>query len=229
MTMNYLFIAVIALFLYMIIRGYRTGFLRMVVTFLGLIVILIAVKKVSPYVSEYLINHTDTYSSVQDKITEKFKESNQKYDNTIRENQELTINSYEVPDLLKDNLIVNNTQEMYEKLLVSVFEEYVSAYLAKTAINAMSFVVLFILFVVAFKILLAVVDLISRIPIIKGVNKFAGGCLGFIESLLIVWIFFFILVVFIGADSSSTLFGMINDSKFLTVLFNTNALMSVIS
>jgi len=229
MTMNYLFIAVIALFLYMIIRGYRTGFLRMVVSFLGLIVILIAVKKVSPYVSEYLINHTDTYSSVQDKITEKFKESNQKYDNTIRENQELTINSYEVPDLLKDNLIVNNTQEMYQKLLVSVFEEYVSAYLAKTAINAMSFVVLFILFVVAFKILLAVVDLISRIPIIKGVNKFAGGCLGFIESLLIVWIFFFILVVFIGADSSSTLFGMINDSKFLTVLFNTNALMGIIS
>ncbi|MDO4189413.1 MAG: CvpA family protein [Lachnospiraceae bacterium] len=229
MSVNYLFVAVVALFVYMIVRGYSRGFLRMVVTFVGLVVILVAVKSVSPYVSSYLINNTNTYSSVQEKITEKFKESNLKYDNTIKENQELTINSYDVPDILKNNLIINNTQEMYQKLLVSVFEEYVSAYLAKTAINAMSFVILFVVLIAVFKIVLAAVDLISRIPIIKGINKYIGGCLGFLEALVIVWIFFFIIVVFIGADSSSQLFSMINESKFLTVLFNTNALMGVIS
>ena len=229
MTANYLFFAVIALFAYMIIRGYSRGFLRMVVTFVGLIVIIIAVKKASPYVSDYLINNTSTYSSVQKKITEKFEEANHKYDNTIKENQELTINSYEVPDVLKNNLVINNTQEIYEQLLVSVFEEYVSAYLAKTAINALSFVALFVVLVIAFKVLLAAVDIISRIPIIKGINKLIGGCIGFIEALLIVWVFFFALVVFIGTDSSSALFNMINDSKFLTLLFNTNVLIGIIS
>lgn len=228
-SINYLSIAIMILFIYMIGRGYNKGFLRIVVTFIGVVAILIAVKKISPYVSDYLINNTSAYSKIQVSITEKFAEANQKYDNRVPENQVLTINSYDVPDLLKNNLIINNTQQMYKNLLVSVFEEYVSAYLAKTAINALSFVALFITFLVAFKVLLFVVDIISKIPIIKGVNKAAGALLGLAEALIIVWIFFFIVVMFIGYDSGSKLLAMISESKFLSFLFNYNVLIGIIS
>lgn len=222
MNINYLFLTVVVLFIYMIVRGYKTGFLRMMVTFIGVIIILMAVKRVAPYVSDYLINNTKTYQVIQEKITEKFAEANKKYDNSIPENQTLTINSYDVPEIVKSNLITNNTKEMYSMLLVSIFEEYVSAYLAKIVVNAISFIVLFILFYILYKILLVFVDIISKIPIIKGVNKLAGGCIGFIESLLIVWVFFIIVVVFIGNDTATKIFKMVEDSYLLSVLFNSN-------
>lgn len=229
MEINYLFVAVVFLFIYMIGRGYNRGFLRIVITFIGTIFIIVLVKSMSPYVSDYFMNNTKAYEKVQDKITEKFAEANQRYDNTIPENQSKTISSYDIPEVLKDNLIINNTKEVYQGLLVSIFEEYVSAYLAKTAIKAMAFVVLFVVFYIVFKILLVVVDVISKIPIIKGINKSAGACLGLIESLIIVWLFFFIVVMFIGEDSGSKLLSMIAQSRFLSILFNNNVLFGMIS
>lgn len=229
MEINYLFIAVIALFVYMTVRGYRRGFLRIVVTFAGTLLIIAAAKKASPYITEFLMNNTEAYESVQLKIEEKFAEANERYDNSIPENQIKTINSYEMPDSLKNNLQINNTAEMYKTLLVNAFEEYISAYLAKTAIKATGFVIAFIVLIVAFKVILGVVDIISRIPIIRGINEFIGGCIGFIEALVVVWIFFFAIVMFIGNDSGAALFKMISDSKLLTVLFNTNMLLDIIA
>jgi len=229
MNTNYLLIATLILFSYFIIRGYKRGFLRIVVTFIGMIIIIAAVKRATPYVSEYLINNTKAYEKIQEKVTEKFSEANQQYDNTIVENQTKTINSYEIPDVLKDNLILNNTKQMYQTLLVSMFEEYVSAYLAKTAVKAMSFVILFVVLIIAFNVLLKIVDIISKIPVIKGLNKFAGAILGCSEALIIMWVFFFFAVMFIGNDSGSKLLQMIADSKFLSFLFNSNILMNVIA
>ena len=229
MEINYLFIAIVALIVYMTVRGYRKGFLRIVVSFIGTIVIVIAAREAAPYVTDYLYNNTDAYEKIELGIEEMFKDANEKYDNSIPENQVKTIDSYNVPDSLKNNLIINNTAEMYKTLVVDVFEDYVSRYLANTAIKAAGFVLAFIVLIIAFRLLLYFVNIISRIPIIRGINQFIGGCIGFIESLIIVWVFFFVAVMFIGNESGSYIFRMIADSEFLTLLFNTNILLGIIS
>lgn len=229
MEVNFLFIATVALIVYMTVRGYRRGFLRIVVSFIGTIVIIIAAREAAPYVTDYLYNNTDAYEKIELGIEEMFKDANEKYDNSIPENQIKTIDSYNVPDSLKNNLIINNTAEMYKTLVVDVFEDYVSRYLANTAIKAAGFVLAFIVLIIAFRLLLTVVNIISRIPIIRGINQFIGGCLGFVESLIIVWVFFFVAVMFIGNESGSYIFRMIADSEFLTLLFNTNILLGIIS
>ena len=229
MEINYLFIAIVALIVYMTVRGYRRGFLRIVVSFIGTIVIVIAAREAAPYVTDYLYNNTDAYEKIELGIEEMFKDANEKYDNSIPENQVKTIDLYNVPDSLKNNLIINNTAEMYKTLVVDVFEDYVSRYLANTAIKAAGFVLAFIVLIIAFRLLLYFVNIISRIPIIRGINQFIGGCIGFIESLIIVWVFFFVAVMFIGNESGSYIFRMIADSEFLTLLFNTNILLGIIS
>ena len=229
MEINYLFIAIVALIVYMTVRGYRKGFLRIVVSFIGTIVIVIAAREAAPYVTDYLYNNTDAYEKIELGIEEMFKDANEKYDNSIPENQVKTIDLYNVPDSLKNNLIINNTAEMYKTLVVDVFEDYVSRYLANTAIKAAGFVLAFIVLIIAFRLLLYFVNIISRIPIIRGINQFIGGCIGFIESLIIVWVFFFVAVMFIGNESGSYIFRMIADSEFLTLLFNTNILLGIIS
>lgn len=228
METNYLLIVTAVLFLILIVRGYKRGFLRIAVYFAGLIFIIVAAKRVSPYVSSYLIKNTNAYTTIQTNITEKFKEKNLARDNTQMENQILTIRSYELPDVLKDSLIENNTKEMYSNLLVNLFEEYVSAYLAKTAVNAMSFLAMVVIFWIAFQIVLWFADIIGRIPVIKGINKLAGAMVGFIESVIITWIFFFVVIVFIGNDFGTKMLYMVERSAFLRLLFNSNILLAIL-
>lgn len=222
MQVNYLAIAVVMLFAILIFRGYRRGFLRILVYLIGMVGILLAVRACMPTVSEIVMNNTNIYSSVQQRINGSLLEMNSKNDNTLKENQTETINSYNMPSSIKNSLIENNTEDVYKNLLVEQFDDYVSAFLAKKAVSVMSFFVLFIFFWLIFKIVLMIVHIIERIPIIKGLNKMAGAVVGGMEALIIVWVAFSGIIFFLGYETGNEVMGMINDSPFLTVLYNAN-------
>lgn len=225
MEINYLLVAVLILFAIFTIRGYKKGFLRIVVYFIGILFILYAVKKISPGLSNYLTNNTSVYTRIKEEITESLKEKNSVLDNSIEANQKLTIESYDMPDVLKEMLNTNNNIQIYKSLFVEVFEDYVSSFLAKTAVNALSFLGLFITLWVVFRIVLGLCNLITKIPIIKGANKLLGAALGFSEALIISWLFFFVAVIFMGNEFGSKIIYMVTKSKLLHVLFNSNILM----
>lgn len=224
MRVNYLAIAVVMLFAVLIFRGYRRGFLRILVYMIGMFGILLAVRACMPTVNEIVMNNTNIYTSVQQRINGSLLEMNSKNDNTIKENQTETINSYNMPSSIKNSLIENNTEDMYKNLLVEQFDDYVSAFLAKKAVSVVSFFVLFIFFWLIFKIVLMIVHIIERIPIIKGLNKMVGALVGGMEALVIVWVAFSGIIFFLGYETGNEVMGMINDSPFLTLLYNTNPL-----
>ena len=190
MNANYITIITLILFLVLTIRGYRKGFLRMMVYFVGMILIVISIRYCSPYVNEYLINNTSVYSQIKENVAESLREKNSVLDNTIEENQELTIESYDMPSTIKKCLLRNNTLEVYKKLLVDVFEEYVSSFLAMIAIKAITYIGLLIFFWIIFRLVLWACKIIAKIPIIRGINKLAGAAVGFSEALIIASIFF---------------------------------------
>lgn len=229
MDINYLFAAVMILFLFCIVNGYRKGFLRIIISLLGIIMVIAAVTVVSPYISDYLINHTKTYEVVKQKVISVFQEDNSRLDNTIPENQTLTIESYDLPDVIKNSLIKNNTSEMYQSLMVTIFEEYIAGYLAKMIINAISFIGLFLMLIIFLWFILFSADIIARIPIIKGLNKILGAAAGAVKALIITWVVFFVVLIFFGNAIGNTMMAEVKDSAFLTLLFNTNMLFRFIS
>lgn len=224
-----MFVAVMILFFFCIVNGYRKGFLRIVISLLGIILAIAAVTVVSPHISDYLINHTKTYDAVKEKVISVFQEDNSRLDNTIPENQMLTIESYDLPDVIKNSLIKNNTSEMYQSLMVTIFEDYIAGYLAKIIINAISFIGLFLMLIVFLWFVLFSADIIARIPIIKGANKILGAVAGFLKALIITWVVFFIVLIFFGNDIGNTMMAEVKDSAFLSLLFNTNILFQFIS
>lgn len=229
MNINYLFVATVLLFLICIVNGYRKGFLRIVISLLGIILAIIAVTFVSPHISDYLINHTKTYDVVKQKVIDVFQDDNSKLDNSIPENQTLTIESYDLPDIIKNTLIKNNTSEMYQSLMVTIFEDYIAGYLAKIIINAISFIGLFLMLMIFLWFVLFSADIIAKIPIISGVNKILGAVAGLIKALIIVWIFFFVVLIFFGNNIGNVMIAEVRDSVFLTMLFNLNVLLQLIS
>ena len=229
MNINILLVAVIAILAISAVNGYRKGFLRIAISLFTIILVICVVTVISPYVSNYLTNHTKVYDHLKYKVVEVFADHNAQYDNTIEENQIKTIESYDMPEIITSCLINNNTSEVYHELMVTLFEEYVAGYLAKMIINAISFIGCFLMLWVFIWFILFSADIIARIPIIKGFNKLLGLFAGLTKGLLIVWVGFFIAIIFFGNTIGSKMITSINSSVILTILFNHNLLVRFIT
>jgi uncharacterized membrane protein required for colicin V production len=226
MEINWLFVAVVILFAVLIISGWYKGFLRTVISFAGTIVVIIAVVFVSPKVSSFVIENTDLYERTREKVTAVFIEKLTDNGNEADDNGLKDLN---VPDILKNDFIEKNASEMYQALLTTVFKEYISGYIAKLAINAGCFVAVYLVFIILKWILLRTSDIISKIPVIKGINRILGAAIGTAEALIITWIFFFIIIMFLGNEFGGKLLSGVQKSVFLTYLFNQNLLFRFIS
>ena len=83
---------------------------------------------------------------------------------------------------------------------VQIFEDYVGKYLADRVIRVIIFTVLFIVFYAFLHIIIVWLNLISRLPILYGLNKIAGAVLGLMEALIFIWVGALVLTLFSGSE-----------------------------
>lgn len=76
-----------------------------------------------------------------------------------------------LPGLLTSGLTQNNTAEVYQYLSVSTFSDYIAQYLARMAVNGISFLISFILATLLIRSITWMLDLVARLPVIKGQIK----------------------------------------------------------
>ncbi len=226
--LNFLLIAVLAVFAIFMVIGYSKGFLRMAVSLTGIIMVIFLTTQIVPNLGEVLIDTPYVYDFVYDNVVEIFHGVNSNYNNRTTEEQNQAIQSYELPDLIISDLIVNNTAEVYEQLKVTLFEEYIGKYLTEMIIKSGTFVVVYVIFAVAMWIILHVTGILTKIPIIHGANKLLGILTGFLFALIVVWIAFFVIVMLYGNSTGETLLSDISSSKFLTFLFDSNILFQAV-
>lgn len=232
MELNWLQMAVMMLFAVFIFAGWHKGFFKLVIAFAGTIVIIIAVAIVSPKVSRYIIENTDIYEQTQKKVTGVFLDKlNSKSigSKDTETSEDMFLKDLNIPDILKNDLIEKTASEMYQALLAVVIKDYISGYIAGLIIKAGSFVGVYIILSVALFILMKSSDIINHIPVIKGFNKFLGALTGAAEATIITWIFFFVVIMFLGNDLGSRLLEDVQASVFLKYLFNNNLLFRFIS
>lgn len=238
MEINRLFAAVAALFVIFIFIGWHKGFLRIVISFAGTIVIIIATAIMSPKLSRYVVENTGIYERTQEKVTEVFLEKlvlsdEEKTEDRAGSEDEGSGSSYlkdlDLPDILKNDLIEKTASEMYQALVAVVIKDYVSVYLARIIVNAGSFVAMYAALSFALWVVVKSSDIISKIPVIKGFNKMLGALTGVAQALIIVWVFFFVVIMFMGNETGSRLLRDVQASSFLRYLFNNNFLFRFIS
>lgn len=237
MDINWLAVAVAALLLVFTFNGWHKGFLKIVISFAGTVVILIAVVFLSPKVSRYVTDNTGIFEKTRQKVIGVFVEKLVRADEEKQLNKNVASdtdnsNPFEdlnIPEIMKSDLIEENASEMYQALLTTVFRDYISVYITKLIINAGSFVFVYAALSVFLMVIVKSSDIIARIPVIKGFNKLLGGLVGAAWALLIVWVFFFVIIMFLGNEIGGKLLDNVQDSAFLTYLFNNNLLFRFIS
>ena len=130
-----------------------------------------------------------------------------------------------LPQFLKDELIENNNSTIYGELGVDSFPRYVAAYISRLVLNLLSFLVTFLLAIIIVKALMFAVNIIGELPVLGLVNHIAGGALGLVLALVIVWVGFLVMTLAYTTGPGEACFNMMEKSQVLRFLYNTNPLL----
>lgn len=224
--MNWLLMIVLAILIVNALIGRKVGFIKIVFSLTSLIITLILTTMISPTVNDLMKGNEKFYNLVIEKVEVliPFEEKDTKTNEQVAYIEELPL-----PQTIKDMLIENNNTDIYKKLAVKSFKEYVSNYLASVVINAMAFILTFIVILALLWIISIALNIISKLPILNQINKTAGMLAGLIQGLIIVWIFFLIITVFGGTELGQEALKLVEENEILTFLYSNNFLLNFIT
>ncbi len=235
--MNSLFVGVLILFVVCGIYGYMKGFVKIVFSLVATLVTIVLVGVLTPMVTDALVKYTPMEEVLADNFSdillveseEEIVESSQNEIEIPLRNQIEVIEKSNAPEYIKNLLLDNNNGEIYEKLGVTTFADYVGAYLAKWMIGAVAFIITFLIAIILVRIFVFSLDVVTDLPIFGGINRFAGAvaCLGF--ALIIVWFGFTIVMLTYATEFGQTCSKMIEENWFLTYLNDNNMIMNILT
>lgn len=224
--MNWLFLAVAVVLGYHAVDGFCKGFIRKAVSAVSLILTLVLVTYVNPYITTFIQNYTPIHENLQEKCSELF--AGNEYNEALKTDQVLIIENMELPENLKTLLIENNNTEVYELLDVSGFHDYVGAYLANMIVNAMSYLIAFLVVFTLLRVVLMALDVVTMLPLLHGINKLAGIVLGLTEGVIFVWIAFLLVTILCNGSLGQRFFELIRENQFLLFLYNQNVIAKIV-
>lgn len=225
---NWLSVIVGVYLIGMVLYGHHRGFIRLVVSMLALVLSLTIVRVSLPVVTGYLKENTGLQQTISESMKKSIglqaEEGSDETSSEMPSVQRTVIEKLNLPQAMKNALIENNNSEMYQMLGVQAFTDYVGSYLANKILNSVGFVILFAAVYVAMKLIVSWLDIISRLPILSGINKIAGALLGGIQGLVFVWLACILITAFSGTSWGLMLSQQIEASKWLSYLYSHNFL-----
>ncbi len=224
--MNWLFWVVAVFIAYHVIDGLRRGFIRKVVSALSLVVTLVLVTYLTPQITTFIQDHTSLHENLQEKCSELF--LSDEYNEDVKTDQVFMIENMELPENIKEMLLENNNTEAYDLLAVSGFHDYVGAYLANLIINTLAYLISFVVIWTALRAILLALDIVAKLPILHGINKLAGGALGIVYGVVLVWIAFLLVTILCNGELGRQFFALIQENPFLLFLYNQNVIMKIV-
>lgn len=240
MKMTWLGYAVIAVLLLMGYTGYRRGFIKEILSFFFVFLTLSLAWTIDPYVNTFLMENTPVYEKIQESCssfvsmqdnsveeTETGSEAETDSDTGIQsDTQTSIIEGMALPEILRQNLVSNNTDSVYQYLGVDSFNTYISGYLARTIINGMSYLVSYILANLILRVLVCVLNAIAELPVIHGANRLTGGIVGIAKGILLVWVALLILTVFCSTEIGQKGLALVEEDSFLSILYKHDILVN---
>ena len=224
---TWLGIAVLALIAAACIMGFRKGFVKEIVSVFFMLISFLLVWAVNPYVNTFVKEYTPVYDTIQDRCQTLVSEQIGNKKTLDKEEQNQVMENMELPDLLKNALVENNTAETYRYLAVSTFTEYISDSLAVMVVNGISFLISFVLSAAVIKLLGFILNVLTKLPVINGINKIAGAAVGGIKCIIFIWIAFLVLTLLCNTTLGQQGMALIQQDSFLNFLYSQNVFVKV--
>ena len=227
--MNWLEVVALVIIALLALIGYKKGFVKMIVGILAMVIALAGTAFIAPQLSGYINENTQIRQKMSGTINSYLEEQvGEKLNQTTQKAQQEAIEKLQLPDNVKEAILKNNTAEKYLEMGVNSFSEYVSDYVSRTAVSALSYILSFLVIYIALRIIFTVLNIVTLLPFLNGVNRLAGAALRIVHAIVYIWVFFAIATAAVNTGWGMTIITLIGSSKFLTFLYRYNIILAVI-
>ena len=182
------------------VRGYKRGLIREIVSLICVFLSMSLVWFVNPYVNQFIRETTSVYEKVENSCQE-FVEKKYNEQTSSGEGQEAFINEMNL--------------------------DYIAQYLARMAVNGISFLISLLMATILVRSVTWMLNLISRLPVIHGMNKIAGAFLGAAKFLIVIWILFLALTIICNTELGETALQIIKKDYILSYLYDQDILIKI--
>lgn len=211
-----LLIIVIGILALSALIGFQKGFLRTIVGMSSLLISLALVVVLSPLVTDFITARTSfrqkVYESIDEKLTEFVEE---KQAQTTEELKKAMEDSF-IPSLVLQRF----NEKISDRIAPQEYLHNASMFMATKVTSALGILVTLILSFVVLKLILVLTGLISKVPVVSGVNKVFGIVLGLVRGLILVWILCYFITVFSYTDIGQEAVQAMTRNKVLSLFYN---------
>ena len=142
--MSWLTFVLLALVLIFAVQGFRKGMLRMAISMVFFLMVLGVTSWLNPYISDFVREKTTWQISIEEKCNEVLLEQLEGRDDLQSITGQVSyIEELPLPQTVKDKLMENNNTEIYKRLAVESFADYLGKYLSYGIINGICFLISF--------------------------------------------------------------------------------------
>ncbi|MEG1889703.1 MAG: CvpA family protein [Lachnospiraceae bacterium] len=210
------------------VNGYHKGFIRMAFSLVSLLLTIVLVGFLTPYVGNYIQENTGLPTKIEKICGEKIEAIvSEKTDQEPESEAEIVEKSgIRLPGTLEKQLILTLAEQ--EKDGKNLYER-VAAGVTKIIMGGISFFITLVLVIFVMAILGGVLNLIGRLPILKGFNRFLGIGAGILRGFIILWLLAFLLALFCTNSIGQELIALIEENKYLLFLYEHNAVIALIA
>lgn len=220
--MNWILYVVIGIIVMLGLIGYRKGLVKMVFSLTSTIIAILLAAFLSPVVAQIIKSNDKTVDFLDEKVSILVDFSAEDSKETKASKQEDLIESLPLPESIKQSLAEDNTEEEYEAMQVEDFEGYVCRRITNVIINAISFIIVLIIAIVALWFVCSTLNILAKLPLLRQLNTTAGLGVGLAEGVLLVWILFAVLTMFVGTKFGREAMELIGENRFLDFLYKNN-------
>ena len=237
--MNWLLIIIVLLLALCVVNGYRKGFLRMMYSMVSWVIMFALVTWATPYINTFLRDNTSIYQTIATYCEQQIREKTEKQieqetaavtGEVADETQpaDLTKLGVKLPDSVMNNISEKTADLAGEALDASGIYAKVSAGMADFILNGISFFIAFAVGMIVLHFFSGILGIVSRIPIIRGINKYLGTVAGAIYGFVVVWIAFYVIALCSTSEVGGALISYIYESPFLTYIYENNLIVTLI-
>lgn len=210
--------------------GARRGLIKSVWKMGAWIITIILVMTLkTPFTSMLAQTPTATriYNSITEKITPVFMDN--LYDGKLSAPQKNEIaRTLHLPSVVVSQVLHDYDTEAVAAGTTTAVKravDNIARALTMMIIGFIASVVLFILIKIAMFIIYRILDAFSKLPVIRGANKFLGAILGFVNAFLIICIV--CAIISFAASDNSEIYRMINETYVVKYFYNYNILLQL--
>lgn len=238
--MNWILIIVLAVLALSAFVGYHKGMLRIIYSLVSWIVVLAFVSWATPQINLYLLENTVIYDRIEEYCEGTIRESSsEQVEMTQQEAEEALVEELgsedllanlgvSVPDSVMDGILEKTADATETFLDESGIYAAIAGGLATFILEGIAFLVALVLAWLVVHIISQLLGIVSKIPVIKGLNRTLGFFVGVIYGFLIVWLGFYIIALGSASEMGQVVVSYIYENPFLTFLYENNLVLTMI-